>query len=445
MSASEQRKRAYSHSRTNSSSSSASSPQSSPVLAPHSGIPFPVARSDSMSETSSLSGGYQYTPSEAAAVAALRNVNSVQITSTNRPHTEVDTPPVHGSASAASHGNKLTSVAASAAAFASRPKESALSKAKLFARQATKPHSAVNKKPSKSDLTIQTSAVSLPPSRPSLSERSPLSRPSRELERIASIGTVPLVGSASAAHQHQNSEGSNSKIHKHHLSFRPRKDSHGGVVLSSSSSNSKLISEQQGSIYSFHPSSPGMPTLERKGLIGRDDRDQQLGENAWALLCSRTLPLFNGENLRVPVEDLNSLVTIHLNSVLLSRGAAKDIVNEFRDFLRVGMFNLDTKLRTADDSNFINTLVEVWMTMFTQVLPYLIAVFLPLQAEFDGTGQILTPQEAKEMWRVIPEKEGDLNTRRYILMAFRDFVILPVATRLEREYDQSAKFGSFIC
>lgn len=444
---SEQHSRAYSHSRTNSSSSSASSPQSSPAPTPHSGLPpgisFVYAHSDTFSDTSSLSSGY--TPSEAAAVAALRNVNSVQIASTNRSHAEESS-----SYSSSNHANKLTSVAASAAQFAVRPKESALSKAKMFARQATKQHSSSGKvTPAKHELTIQTgTSVSLPPSRTSLSERSPLSRPSRELERIASIGTLTPVSTASG-HQHQNNDGSSTaKLYKHHLPFRPRKDSHGGMVLSSSSSNSKLISDQ-GSIYSFHPSSPGIPTLDRKGLLSKEDRDQQIGDNAWSLLCSRVLPTFRGEPLRVPVEDLNSLVVIYLNALLQAptqqlqyqqlqhqlqqRNAAREIINEFRDFLRVGMHSLDINLRSADDPSFINRLVEVWMVMLTQILPYLEAVFLPLQAEFEGRGQILTPLEAREIWEVIPEKQQDLTTRRYILMAFRDYVILPVAARLERE------------
>jgi hypothetical protein len=455
------RSRAYSHTRTNSSSSSASSHVQSPTNAPtlaKPNAPFGSSPPGSGGETSdgSTSSSYihpQYTvstASEAAAVAALRsNVNNVQISSTNRPPLE-DSPqlsqhhwshhypsqpqaphqsPVHhGSGGGGGGQNKLSNVAVSAAAFASKPKESALSKAKMFARQA-KPHlsgssshqSLSHSKRKAVDLTIQTKQ--LPPSRPSLSERSPLSRPSKELDRIASLAPSTTRDSEAGV------PGGSGKQHKHHMPFRSRKDSHGGVVLSSSSSNSKLISEQ-GSIYSFHPSSPGVPALEVRNLGSKEDRDQ-VAEDSWALLCSKVMPLFSGEGLRVPVEDLNNLVVMHLDLLIKQGVGPKEVLNEFRNFLRIGILNMDQGLSRVSDDKLIGKLVETWMFFFSQVLPYLEAVFLPLQLELEGTGQILSLADAKEYWSSLLEKQENLTIRRYILIAFRDHLVIPLSPRLQ--------------
>ncbi|CAN6674865.1 hypothetical protein TRVA0_069S00386 [Trichomonascus vanleenenianus] len=463
------RMRAFSHTRTNSSSSSNSSHVSSPTatsdsasLITNPAIPPIVplrhiyntpgsvgSESDVSSNASSHKLQYQHTASEAAAVAAVRNtVNNVQITA--RSHDDIHNLGVgvghthtggtsntgysstshHGFYSHLSHSNKFSSVAASAAALAAKPKESALSKAKLFARTA-KPHlsSSTNQGLSHSkrkgvDLTVQTKQ--LPPGRPSLSERSPLARPSKELERIASIGTMPVLGPGSATTRDDR--------HKHHISFRSRKDAHSGVMLSSSSSNSKLISDA--SIYSFHPSSPGMASIDVKNINTKEDREQ-LAEETWSLLRSRVMPLFTGEGLRIPVEDLNNLVLMRVSFMMQQGSTAKDVVSEFKGFLQNGMRNIDPTLVKSSDDKLISKLVNAWMRLFTKITPYLEAIFLPLQNEFEGTGQLLNSQEAKEYWSVLLEKDGRLNTRRYILMAFRDTMVIPVIDRLEHLISQS--------
>lgn len=493
------RSRAYSHTRTNSSSSSASSHVQSPPNANQSNLqkpnaPFgasPPGYGGGDTSDGSTSSSYAYnTASEAAAVAAIRsNVNNVQISSTNRPpvedgnggyqqqlgqaittnsyystpQTATHLPPSASSSSlyysegggsnqqqqysTTNNSNKLSNVAVSAAAFAAKPKERALSKAKMFARQA-KPHlSSSSSNPSLSqskrknvDLTIQTKQLP-PTARPSFSERSPLSRPSKELDRIASFGpSTPgtrdidgsVAGGGSGGGSGGSGAGGNSgggKQHKHHMPFRSRKDSHPGVVLSSSSSNSKLISEQ-GSIYSFHPSSPGASALEVKNLGNKAEDRDQIAEDSWTLLCSKVMPLFSGEGLRVPVEDLNNLVVMHLDLLIRQGVGPKEVISEFRNLLKIGIINLDSTLSRAPDEKLISRLVEVWMSFFSQALPYLEAVFLPLQLEFEGVGQILSQEEAQEYWLGLLEKPANLTTHRYILMAFRDHVVLPISDRL---------------
>jgi hypothetical protein len=364
----------------------------------------------------SVKSSYQYTASEAAALAAVKGT-AHQIIAGDEPG-----PVSH-------RAPKLSAAALSAAVFAAKPKESALSKAKMFARQATKPHSQSTGSRKKGvDLTIQT-AIPLPPGRPSLSERSPLTRPSRELERIASIGSVATIVPTIPE------RGISEKSHKHHLSFRPRKDAHG---LSSSSSNSKLVSE--GSIYSFHPSSPGVvPAMELKNLGGTKEEHLQVLEGSWSLLRMRVVPLFAGEGLRVPVEDLNNLVVMHLGILVQQGGTARDIMTEFKELLRLGVYNLDANLQKADDNMLIHRLVETWMFFFNKVTPYVEAVFLPLQCEFQRCGRIIPAQDAGAFWKEVDEQEGPLEIRRFILMSFRDHVVVPMTDRLEgkkREADE---------
>lgn len=357
-----------------------------------------------------------------------------------------------------------STIAATAAAHAAKPKESALSKAKMFALQATKPHlssSSLQSKTSgisskkKADLTIQ--PISQLP-RTSISERSPLTRPSKELERIALLGSQtlsPMASSSSYGYSDLASTssitGSSSSKHKpyYHLSFRPGKNVHGSTVLSSSSSNSKLVSEQ-GSIYSFHPSSPGgihksLSALELKNG-GKDfDRDQ-IADESWILLRSRVLPLYQGEGLRIPVEDLNDLVVMHLNFRIQGGVQAVEILNEFKELTKVGMLKLDTALQKVHStpSKFLPRVVEVWQFFFSQVLPYWEAVFLPLQLEFDCCGQVLSPHSAKEYWGTVMGAPETLNVNRMTLMGFRDWVIIPVADKLKNLITQSLEDDSFM-
>lgn len=308
----------------------------------------------------------------------------------------------------------------SAAAFAAK-KESALSKAKMFARQATKPQAASKRK---ADLTIQTS---LSNGLTGVSERSPRSRPSKELERIASIGSLTTLVSNVAHHQRDDSGG---KQHKHHISFRTRKDvPHSNGMLSSSASNSKLVSDQ-GSLYSFHPSSPGVQSVEFRSLGSKEEREQIL-EGSWSLLLARLTPLFAGESLRIPVEDLNSLVTLHLQAFIQKGGTSREVLAEFMDLLKRGMHSYEVSLRHCDDGSFVQRLVELWMTFFSSVLPYMEAVFHPLQLEFHGRGRVLPAADAQTYWKGLFEKEDNLKVRRFTLMSFRDNVVVPVADRLE--------------
>ena len=74
--------------------------------------------------------------------------------------------------------------------------------------------------------------------------------------------------------------------------------------------------------------------------------------------------------------------------------------------------------------------MDLWLGVFGTILPYLQAVFLPLDLEFKGSGSIMGAREAQTFWGALPDGGaniplGDvLDVRRIVLVAFRDSIIL---------------------
>jgi hypothetical protein len=146
------------------------------------------------------------------------------------------------------------------------------------------------------------------------------------------------------------------------------------------------------------------------------------------------MPLFSGESLRVPVEDLNSLVIIHLQAFIQQGGTGREVLTEMMDLLKRGMHNYDMSIRHCDDGTIVYRLAEIWVVFFSSVVSYLEAVFHPLQLEFQGKGRVLSSSDAPVYWRNLFEKEENLMIRRFILMSFRDNVVVPLADRLESKF-----------
>lgn len=272
------------------------------------------------------------------------------------------------------------------------------------------------------------------------------------------------------SHQYSSSppaqKDSHSHLHKPHF-LRPRRDKdHSGITFSSSSSNSKAISADGSSLYSFGPSSPstavfgGSKADLQKSISGIDitasKKNKGLGlggnswedgffdgnlgasgivtETAWPHLRQKVLGLFEGEPLRNTVEDLNKLVTLHIKRCY-DRRSPGQLIDDVRDLLDTGMLTLDPTLSTHSDEKSISRLVEIWSLLFGKVLPYFEAVFLPLQQEFKGVGTIMSAKESREFFGVLLDIEGlgmadRLDVRRLVLMSFRDNVVLPLHEKL---------------
>ncbi|KAK6535328.1 hypothetical protein TWF694_001791 [Orbilia ellipsospora] len=246
---------------------------------------------------------------------------------------------------------------------------------------------------------------------------------------------------------YSSSPPTSSHSHKHHLLLRGRKEQ----PLSSANSNSKLVSEGS-SIYNFNPHSPStanfpvsssvnpsQKTLVTNadikhvvGVVSGKDKDaagEQVLEEVWPLLKSRVLPLFAGEGLRTPVEDLNKLVIVHIKRQVEKKSAIL-LIDDVQTLLDHGMAMLDnssSSLSKLTDLRLVPRLVEIWNFVFSTVLPYFEAVFLPLQQEFKGHGAVMSDREAREVWGA-PDQRLDL--RRMALISYRDTIILPLYSRL---------------
>jgi hypothetical protein len=160
-------------------------------------------------------------------------------------------------------------------------------------------------------------------------------------------------------------------------------------------------------------------------------------DDAWPLLKARVLLIFEGEDPRPPVEDFNTLVTVHIKRCIQKRSPIL-IVEDLNELLMTGFGSLDQTLRHVPDERLVPHLVELWIMVFTTILPFLQAVFLPLDLEFRGAG-IMTSTAAADFWGVLLPDEmntkspdhknipilGELEVRRMTLLMFRDIVILP--------------------
>lgn len=183
-------------------------------------------------------------------------------------------------------------------------------------------------------------------------------------------------------------------------------------------------------------------------------------DEAWPYLKKLLLIIFEGEDLRMPIEDINRMVQMHIQSCIYRR-APNAILDDMREFLVAGFASLDRTLRSTSEDRFLPTLVELWLFTFTSILPYLQSVFLPLDLEVAGRGTLLTPDQARDFWGgVVTSPSGNnapahiapvgdsLDVRQLVLNAYRDIVILPrydtlktIFSRLSLEFLPSS-FGN---
>ncbi|KAL8961111.1 MAG: hypothetical protein Q9183_005357, partial [Haloplaca sp. 2 TL-2023] len=152
-------------------------------------------------------------------------------------------------------------------------------------------------------------------------------------------------------------------------------------------------------------------------------------EDAWEFLKAKLLIIFQGDELRMPIEDLNKLVLVNIQRCITKKNPSS-IIEDLRDLLRNGFTSLDSSLRLVPDHRLVNQLVEIWLRVFGDILPYVQSVFLPLDLEFKGHGSLMSPREAAEFWGANPDSTEDalgseFDVRRIVLLSYRDNVILP--------------------
>lgn len=166
-------------------------------------------------------------------------------------------------------------------------------------------------------------------------------------------------------------------------------------------------------------------------------------DDAWPLLKARLLNIFSGEDLRTPIEDFNMLVNVHIRRCIQRRSPLV-LIEDVRELLRTGFTSLSQTLRGVPEDRLVTKLVDMWSNVYGTVMPFLQAVFLPLDLEFKGRGMIMSVREAQDFWGAMPESlksderpssaggttrlptlGEELDVRRLTLISFRDTIILP--------------------
>ncbi|KAM5348575.1 hypothetical protein ACJ41O_008399 [Fusarium nematophilum] len=208
-------------------------------------------------------------------------------------------------------------------------------------------------------------------------------------------------------------------------------------------SDSRLESESSFNLQSEWPGPSSLPSLSQQSTMYDPVDPGKLGlhhhmslDDAWPYLKAKLLVIFEGEDLRLPVEDFNRVVQMHIQWCI-KRRSPNTMLEDLRDLLNTGFSSLDRTLRQTPEDRFIPTLVELWMFTFTSILPYMQAVFLPLDLEVSGCGGLMTGDQARDFWGgVLASSSSDkparvapastvLDVRRLVLIAYRDIVILP--------------------
>ena len=177
------------------------------------------------------------------------------------------------------------------------------------------------------------------------------------------------------------------------------------------------------SVYTTNIDAPNPSNLQGFGINNMN------ADDAWDFLKAKLLIVFEGEELRMPVEDLNRLVSIHVQRCVL-RKTPNLITEDLRDLVQTGFLSVHQSLQNVPDARLVTSLVDVWISVYGKILPYMQAVFLPLSLEFRGNGSLMTSQEAAEFWgtnsQSLDEAFGnELDVRRIVLLSYRDRVILP--------------------
>ncbi|KAH0014648.1 HbrB-like protein, partial [Aureobasidium melanogenum] len=179
-----------------------------------------------------------------------------------------------------------------------------------------------------------------------------------------------------------------------------RDDSRSDFMVSSSLDSVSILGlPSSNSLFSLplYESQPTMSAAAFNNLGNSMGLNGITADDAWPLLKARLLNIFSGEDLRTPIEDFNLLVSVHIRRCIQKR-APVVLVEDLRELLATGFSSLAQTLHRVPDERLVTRLVAIWQTTFSSILPFIQAVFLPLDLEFRGHGSIMSAREAQEFW-----------------------------------------------
>ncbi|KAK0498408.1 HbrB-like-domain-containing protein [Armillaria luteobubalina] len=195
------------------------------------------------------------------------------------------------------------------------------------------------------------------------------------------------------------------------------------------------------------PPAPSVSSLSlpAPGAMAQVSMASTSGSDPWGTLHVHILPLFNGEPLRIPIENLNMLVKAHIATAASSPSKAlATLEHDTSELIGSGMRTLNAKLTEQEDDKLVGRIVEIWGFFWDQVLPYVEGALLPLQTDPLLSSLYRTPKRPSSPSR--QNNKGSISTslgaslqlstqhidvRAVALRSFRDKVILPLAPRLK--------------
>lgn len=150
----------------------------------------------------------------------------------------------------------------------------------------------------------------------------------------------------------------------------------------------------------------------------------------WQTLCFQVVTLFNSEDPRTMIEEVNENVSDHVRRCLeRSPARASDALSkDLYALCTTGISVLNTKLEQiteSDDVRLLESLVDLWKRFHWRILPYLEAFFIPLQTDATLISLTRGGDNPNSSLRTEP-----INVSRIILMAFRDQLLLTRSERL---------------
>lgn len=148
-------------------------------------------------------------------------------------------------------------------------------------------------------------------------------------------------------------------------------------------------------------------------------------DDNWPLICARVLPLFNGEGLRQPIEDLNRLVSAHLRRIV-ERHEEGHLLEDITELFETGIRSLDNNLAAMTDEKLITRLSEIWVFYFSTVLSHLEATFLPVTVELANNASPYLPESGN----------ANMSIHSIACKSYRDILIIPLHTRLSKIFSQ---------
>ncbi|EMR10615.1 hypothetical protein PNEG_01318 [Pneumocystis murina B123] len=239
---------------------------------------------------------------------------------------------------------------------------------------------------------------------------------------IANTTNIPFLQSSSEVNTSKNHFFRSSKKEESHTTGSNHTSPKSNFSYAHLYSLGNTITSSVSNI--FHPLQKSFTSFDIKHITSKENLDNHVVNDVWPLLCTKTLPLFKREGLMVPVEYLNKLVRLHIEK-RCNEKRLDLLINELHEFIEGGIKVFDVNLSSFSDEKLISRLVELWSFFFTAIIPYVEAIFLPLQTELDLEWTTYTYIKNSL------ENKIDLDVKYIMLTKFRDNIILPIYERLE--------------